>query len=666
MKKILLFLATVCFSLSGWGQLTEYNDMGNTFEFGSGQDPEFIAFNGKLYFISDFNGDNKEYIMSIDGNNDLTMVYDPSSGVGSDQWDIQALTVYDNQLYFALANLTANPGNYFLYRLNGGIGEVISPSALVSDPYDARMIVYNDVLYFAGRENASIPEVGLISYSPSDGFTQVNTTVSGEDFSPSRFIVSTNNSLYFFEEFTDFPSPGYSLYNLDTNSGSTTLSTIGSTWYGDGFNAPVISVFIDKLIIISNIASNGTGGVYELSSSNVLSQINGLIGVSSFSFKNAVNYNTGGIVYNNKLALFRASNSTVNTTDFVDDRLVILSGDGSFVEYDLQTLDGAGFYGVENDALIFFATESGGEKIYELRETTNNVFPTVRAILPSSTQDISPLFGKPFNNRLYYYGNPINASDGGLRTLNYYDTRILDYGPIISNQEELDFFGGLGFRTILQTMSIQDNAGGGTLVNDLSPLSSLEQADYISIAYTGIQNLSGLENLEQVYRFFDIQDNNQLTTLNGLNTNIIFDTETPAIFQNSNLLNFCALQPWAASADPSFSSDWAPTDNGYNPTWVDLQNPTSCKNETLGVDNFESANLEEKITLFPNPVNDILNIESEFIGDYQVFDINSRIIGYGKILFGINKIDTSLFESGLYILKISKNRETFVVKIIKE
>ncbi len=665
MKKILLFLVTVSFNISVWGQISEYKNLGNTFEFDSGQDPEFVEFNGKVYFIGDFNNANNEFILSIDESNQSNIEFDPTGGFLTDQFDIQALTVYNNQLYFALANLTTNPGNYFLYRLNGGIGELVSGSALVSDPYEARMIEYNNVLYFAGRENSSVPEIGLISYSPSHGFDQVNTTVLSEDFSPTRFTVGANNILYFFEEDVDFPNKLYLLYSLDTNSGSANLSTVSTfSWFGDGFNAPVVSVFGDKLIIISKDAVNGIEEIYQLSSSNVISSISGLIGISSDSFGNQINYNTGGIIYNGQLALFRASNSTITTTDFVDDRLVLLSGDGSFVEYELPNLNGAGFYGVENGALIFFATGSAGEKIYELRETTNNIFPTVRAILPFNTQDISPLFGKIFNDRLYYYGNPLDASDGSLRSLNYYDPSVLFYDPVISNQEELEFFGALQFRTVLQTLTLQNPSGSGTLINDLFPLSSLRQVDYLQINFTGIENLSGLENLEQIYRFFDLADNDLLTTLDGLNTNIVFDTETPAIFANDLLTDFCALQPWAASADPSFAADWAPNNNGYNPIWSELQNSSTCE-VTLSIDN-DFANEEENINIFPNPVNNLLCVNSMVNAVYRIYDLNGRRVVLGEIMIGMNEIDTALLQSGLYIFNISNDKSSVSKKFLKE
>ena len=74
-------------------------------------------------------------------------------------------------------------------------------------------------------------------------------------------------------------------------------------------------------------------------------------------------------------------------------------------------------------------------------------------------------------------------------------------------------------------------------------------------------------------------------------------------------------------------------------------------------------NLDNKTKVYPNPVNNILNIQTSFVNyNVKVYDIT------GKLLintFNKNSLDLSTYESGIYILKISHKNSTESFKIIK-
>ena len=74
-------------------------------------------------------------------------------------------------------------------------------------------------------------------------------------------------------------------------------------------------------------------------------------------------------------------------------------------------------------------------------------------------------------------------------------------------------------------------------------------------------------------------------------------------------------------------------------------------------------NLDIKTKVYPNPVNNILNIQTSFVNyNVKVYDIT------GKLLintFNKNSLDLSTYESGIYILKISHKNSTESFKIIK-
>ena len=68
----------------------------------------------------------------------------------------------------------------------------------------------------------------------------------------------------------------------------------------------------------------------------------------------------------------------------------------------------------------------------------------------------------------------------------------------------------------------------------------------------------------------------------------------------------------------------------------------------------------DSFTLYPNPVNDMLTIEGENLGNVSVYN------ALGQVIFEIFatdelKINTSNFESGLYFMKIGNKSQRFVV-----
>jgi Secretion system C-terminal sorting domain/Right handed beta helix region len=78
------------------------------------------------------------------------------------------------------------------------------------------------------------------------------------------------------------------------------------------------------------------------------------------------------------------------------------------------------------------------------------------------------------------------------------------------------------------------------------------------------------------------------------------------------------------------------------------------KQSALGISGFEN---DKMLKLYPNPVSDILNIQSEkAIEKIEVFDeLGKQILNYDST----NTIDLSKLNSGLYFLKIKYNSEIF-------
>jgi len=111
------------------------------------------------------------------------------------------------------------------------------------------------------------------------------------------------------------------------------------------------------------------------------------------------------------------------------------------------------------------------------------------------------------------------------------------------------------------------------------------------------------------------------------------------------------------------------TENGSYYVVVTLKDCSSEPSNTIQIINTGlESDLENKIILYPNPVTDAFTIESEEISkriEFEVFNSLGQIVSTGSFISKTN-IETDLLQPGIYMVKITTDKMTKKIKVIKK
>jgi hypothetical protein len=100
---------------------------------------------------------------------------------------------------------------------------------------------------------------------------------------------------------------------------------------------------------------------------------------------------------------------------------------------------------------------------------------------------------------------------------------------------------------------------------------------------------------------------------------------------------------------------------------LDNNDPASWIAANDVITSSETFVTEDDILIYPNPVGDILNINSGFdIKSITLFDIYGRQLSSVRTGGNSYELDMEQFSGGLYILRIVTSQGTYVRKIIKD
>ena len=227
-------------------------------------------------------------------------------------------------------------------------------------------------------------------------------------------------------------------------------------------------------------------------------------------------------------------------------------------------------------------------------------------------------------------------------------------------------------RDIGRRLLIQDSPN----ITDMTGFSSLEaigsldaNEELVVRRMDGLTTLNGLQALTSVGRRVGIRQNTALTTLEGLNNLQTIGENKINIgdaacggdtaMSNTMLTDFCALQGLVSAVGvAALEAGGSCIDNStaFNPSFTDISNGTCSA--PLSVDEFAKGSYK----IYPNPVSDILNIESKEALDF-IRVIN--VLGKEVLSSKENSIDVSKLPSGLYFVEISAGNKSATKKIIK-
>lgn len=288
------------------------------------------------------------------------------------------------------------------------------------------------------------------------------------------------------------------------------------------------------------------------------------------------------------------------------------------------------FYGQNNEAIIYF--ESNYSK-YVFFDTTsiNNIWQVgipQKELFTNSYSYSNVLITDTINN---YPKNNIS------RVIVKFRVPILYYKCV----PELYF----GFHHKYDTDTMKD---GGMIEI------SFNEKDYYNIFNYDSLNLNDIYFFSSIYTINDTVKSLNQPGFSGRETNWNYVDAVSGPFDISNFaindsLFFSIRFTFASDSIDNYREGWMIDD-----IWVNYYNGVS-------IENLELKNTYIKV--FPNPANEVLNVQSHFNfgkGNYKIIDANGKIIMNGPLSGEQNfSIDLEELINGIYFLNISSEKGQF-------
>ena len=299
-------------------------------------------------------------------------------------------------------------------------------------------------------------------------------------------------------------------------------------------------------------------------------------------------------------------------------------------------------------------------------------------LLDISNKNISDLTGiETFINMtgLYCYSNPITSIDMS----NSPNLTVLSCGSIGSSPLiNLNVTGNAALLTlgaylspIVSTINLTNNTALTQLYLSGNQLSSLDLSNNVNLVILNVANnqISSLNVSNNLALQTFVITNNLISSLdlsNNTNLQIVWlDTNNLSSLniKNGNNTN---LGSFKAQSNPNLTCIQV-DDSAYSTTnWINID-PQSFFSTNCGVGINEADNLNELITIYPNPASYYFNIavsSSSLNETYllQLIDVTGKIVQQELVDEGINKISITKLSKGFYQVLISNSSGILTTK----
>ncbi|MCF6280440.1 MAG: T9SS type A sorting domain-containing protein [Flavobacteriaceae bacterium] len=253
---------------------------------------------------------------------------------------------------------------------------------------------------------------------------------------------------------------------------------------------------------------------------------------------------------------------------------------------------------------------------------------------------------------------------------------------LVDNNILLTDFTGLNTLTSINGyLFIEDN----TALTDFTGLNNLGSVGTFLrvINNAAILNLNGFDSLSSLGTYFHVGNNTAMTTLNGVETLATIGTNIEIVGGMPNLTDISGI----SNIDYTTITGLFITDNTSLAVCEELNictyldnggaasisgNATGCATvaevntaciSVLGVDEYS---LENKLSIYPNPVKDRLNIklvQGEEIEKILIYSTLGKLVKEYEVIN--NSINVKNLKSGIYILKVITKNTILTEKIVK-
>jgi len=283
-------------------------------------------------------------------------------------------------------------------------------------------------------------------------------------------------------------------------------------------------------------------------------------------------------------------------------------------------------------------------------------------------------------NYWMYYGDPNTVryrpiyNTGGVGTTMYLPEEIIACG-MTQGYETIEFALPLGNDEDWKINTDNGNSGLYLFVRDAATATMFgkwpaENNETFAPTYYGVMNYHVVNAVPEPPTNLRIDE--EVNAL-GLYTPIMWDMPVMNDFDHFNL--YFVDDP--SNPEEVYGTQWIFEVDGEEEvsiyvTTVDQAGQESLPSETLtfrpGTENV-TENGQCPLSLFPNPVNNVLNLKANLEGrtEVKVFDLNGRTVKH-FVTNGLNemRINVSDLQSGVYFVSVSNETNTIVSKFVVE